>query len=206
MGADTVATDDPVRNDKTDLLSNEALNCNILSSIQARLGKLVASTYLSKVTRSPGQVQTHMQSTSAIMTEQIAHNMGKHLKGGEIIELVSDLGGGKTTFIRGLAKGMGSMDVVRSPSFTLANQYRAGQLMLYHFDFYRLNDPGIMLHELSEIMTNSNSVVAIEWSDIVQGLLTDPHIVVTLKATNEQGRDILIDYPKHFAYLFEETT
>jgi len=62
----------------------------------------------------------------------------------EIIELRSDLGGGKTTFTQGLAAGAGSKDAVSSPTFTLKKIYRAGELHIYHYDFYRLNEPGIL--------------------------------------------------------------
>src|SRR6185312_5854101 len=90
-------------------------------------------------------VQTwQTESISSDNTSDVAMKIGRKLQGGEVIELISDLGGGKTTFVRGLAKGMGSQDTVRSPSFTLSNEYRSGKLTLYHFDFYRLEDPGIM--------------------------------------------------------------
>ncbi|PIZ61832.1 tRNA (adenosine(37)-N6)-threonylcarbamoyltransferase complex ATPase subunit type 1 TsaE, partial [Candidatus Saccharibacteria bacterium CG_4_10_14_0_2_um_filter_52_9] len=89
------------------------------------------------------------------------------MRGGEVIVLTSDLGGGKTSFVRGLAAGMASHDLVHSPSFTLSNQYKAGDLTLCHFDFYRLNDPGIMRNELAEVLKDSQAVVAVEWADIV---------------------------------------
>lgn len=149
-------------------------------------------------------MRTHIKSTSASMTQQLAQQIGRQLHGGEIIELLGDLGGGKTTFVRGLARGMGSHDGVRSPSFTVSNQYQANDLTLYHFDFYRLNDPGIVAHELAEIMTDKKAIVAIEWADIVSQLLTTPHLVISLKQTDEDSRDIVIDYPKEYNYLFQD--
>lgn len=138
------------------------------------------------------------------MTEQIAEKLGHQLKGGEVIELVSDLGGGKTTFVRGLSRGLGSHDSVRSPSFTLANQYVAGALTLYHFDFYRLNDPGIIARELAEILTDKQAIVVVEWAAIVEQVLVNPHMVIHLKHSNDNEREITFDYPKSYGYLLEK--
>jgi tRNA threonylcarbamoyladenosine biosynthesis protein TsaE len=138
------------------------------------------------------------------MTEQLAEKLGSKLHGGEVIELIGDLGGGKTTFVRGLARGMGSQDTVRSPSFAIANRYKAGELILHHFDFYRLDDPGLLAHELSEIMEDSAAVVVVEWASIVAPLLQAPHLSVTLQQTGENDRAIAIDYPKKYNYIFQE--
>ncbi len=149
-------------------------------------------------------MQTHIVSSSAKMTEQFAETLGRKLHGGELIELVSDLGGGKTTLVRGLARGMGSQHTVRSPSFSLANQYQAGELTLYHFDFYRLEDPGILAHELAEVMRDPKAIVVIEWATIVSSVLKMPHVVITLSPTSEQERAIAVDYPEQYNYLFQE--
>src|ERR1700694_1633997 len=82
-------------------------------------------------------------------TELIGERLATHLKGGVVIELMSDLGGGKTTFVRGLARGLGSPDHVSSPTFKLSNVYTIPVSKtpewdrverLYHYDFYRLPD------------------------------------------------------------------
>jgi tRNA threonylcarbamoyladenosine biosynthesis protein TsaE len=139
------------------------------------------------------------------MTEQFAKNLGAQLRGGEVIELVSDLGGGKTTFVRGLTQGFGSSDMVRSPSFTLTNQYQSGELTLYHFDFYRLEDPGIIANELAEILTDPKAIVALEWATIVEDVVAIPHLVINLQQTGEQQRDITLTYPENYDYLFKQT-
>jgi len=138
------------------------------------------------------------------VTEKIAEKLGAKLRGGDIIELVSDLGGGKTTFVRGLARGLGSPDKVRSPSFTLAHEYRAGELTLHHYDFYRLDDPGIVARELAEILTDKKAVVVIEWAKLIKQALPQAHLVVSLKLTGEQTRDITFDYPEDYAHLFNK--
>lgn len=130
--------------------------------------------------------------------------MGRKLRGGEVLELVSDLGGGKTAFMRGLAKGMGSKDSVRSQSFTLSNEYRSANLTLYHLDFYRLGDPGIMREELAEALTDTHGVVAVEWAEVVEDVLPRDHITVRIKATGEESRSIIIKYGKGREYLINK--
>ena len=127
--------------------------------------------------------------------------MGSNLRGGETIELVSDLGGGKTTFVQGLAKGLGSGDHVHSSSFTLANQYRAGQLTLHHFDFHRLSESGLMRDELAEILADPSNVVVVEWAGIVEDVLPPERLTITIKATGESSRDLTFTYPKSLSYM-----
>lgn len=143
-------------------------------------------------------------STNSDETLRLAEAVGRKLRGGETIELSSDLGGGKTTFVRGLAKGLGSHDGVRSPSFTLSNQYRSGELTLYHFDFYRLNEPGIMRDELAEALADSKAVVAVEWSGIVEDVLPPKRLRITLRAVDEASRELKFEFPGSMAYLIPE--
>jgi tRNA threonylcarbamoyladenosine biosynthesis protein TsaE len=145
-------------------------------------------------------------STSSDETLRLAEELGRKLRGGEVIELVSDLGGGKTTFVRGLAKGMGSRDGVRSPSFTLSNQYRAGDLTLHHLDFYRLSEPGIMRDELAEVAGDPKAVVAVEWADIVEDVLPPRRLTVTFKTIGEDKRELTFEYPETLDYLKENNT
>lgn len=132
--------------------------------------------------------------------------IGSRLRGGEVIELVSDLGGGKTAFVRGLARGMGSEDHVHSPSFTIGNQYRAGNLTLHHFDFHRLNDAGIMRDELAEILIDPQAVVVVEWADLVEDVLPAEHLTIHIKATGETTRQLNFAYPSSLSYLFPDNT
>src|ERR1044072_91110 len=85
--------------------------------------------------------------------------LGEVLRGGECIELVGDVGTGKTTLTKGIAKGLGVDDEVQSPSFTISRTYPArDELELHHYDFYRLSDPGIMRYELAESVDDSKVV------------------------------------------------
>jgi tRNA threonylcarbamoyladenosine biosynthesis protein TsaE len=142
--------------------------------------------------------------TSVDGTLAVAEMIGRNLKGHEAIELVSDIGGGKTTFVQGLAKGMGSDDRVSSPSFTLSNEYHGRSLILYHFDFYRLNEPGIMSSELAEVLNDPEAVVVVEWANIVENILPDDRLSIKLIASGDTSRQIIISYPSSLAYLLSE--
>lgn len=125
------------------------------------------------------------------------------MRGGEVIVLTSDLGGGKTAFVRGMAKGMGSTDHVASPTFTIGREYHSAdqKLTLFHFDFYRLNEPGIVALELQEALQDPAAVIAIEWGEIVQDVLPDQKMLIKITRTGEYTRDFSIEYPAGLAYL-----
>lgn len=124
--------------------------------------------------------------------------LGKRLCGGEVIELRSDLGGGKTTFVRGLARGVGSKDNVTSPTFTLNKIYTGKNLKIYHYDFYRLDDPGILTDQLVEALGDEKAVTVIEWGDVVKEVLPAERFIIKFELTekNSDARRITIQYPK----------
>lgn len=116
------------------------------------------------------------------------------LHGGEIFELVGDVGAGKTTFTRGLAEGMGVTDAVQSPTFTISREYKAADgLRLVHYDFYRLGEAGIMADELAESLADPKSVVVIEWAETVTSVLPDDRVTlrIELVADDEDARNVL---------------
>lgn len=123
-----------------------------------------------------------------------------------MIELASDLGGGKTTFVRSLVKGMGSTDTVASPTFTISREYTAQGLTFYHFDFYRLGDAGLMANELAEVAGDPKSVVAVEWAGIVEDVLPTDRLRIEIVATGETKRQFLFTYPEKLAYLLPRNT
>lgn len=140
-------------------------------------------------------------STSSENTARLGEQLGAKIRGGEVIELVSDLGGGKTTFTRGLVRGAGSPDPVSSPTFTLRNEYHAKDLTIYHFDFYRLNEAGIMSDELAEVIGDQVGVAVIEWGEIVADILPTERLSIKLTAIGENDRKIEFSYPEKLAYL-----
>ncbi len=129
--------------------------------------------------------------------------MGHQLKGGEVIELVSDLGGGKTTFVRGLVNGAGSEDHVSSPTFTINNIYKTKNFEIHHFDFYRLHEAGLIEHDLKEVLDDPENVIVVEWSDVVQHVLPKQRLTITIKSTGENSRKFELSYPESLKYLVE---
>jgi tRNA threonylcarbamoyladenosine biosynthesis protein TsaE len=106
-------------------------------------------------------------STSAQETFDLGEDLGKQLRGGEIMLLSGPLGAGKTVFVKGLAASLGLDPYeVTSPSFTLVNPYE-GRLRLYHLDLYRLDQGASAAHavDLDELLTDEQAVIVIEWAE-----------------------------------------
>lgn len=142
-----------------------------------------------------------MHSTSSADTESLGAKFGANLRGGEVIELVSDLGGGKTTFTRGLVRGAGSTNKVASPTFTISKEYQAPQFTIAHFDFYRLGEAGIVADELAELVGDPAYVIVVEWGDIAQDVLPPERITISIQLQAEDQRLITVSYSAKFAYL-----
>jgi tRNA threonylcarbamoyladenosine biosynthesis protein TsaE len=145
-------------------------------------------------------------SSSSADTFETGEQLGRNCKGGEVFLLVSDLGGGKTTFTKGLAKGLGASSTVTSPTFMVERVYECrDNLSLHHFDFYRLQEAGIVARELAEVLDDPKAIVAIEWGDVVNEVLPLEHIVLKLErqSDNEESRKLSASYPDKFSYLFE---
>ena len=147
-----------------------------------------------------------IDSTSSEQTEQLAEKLGAKLRGGEVIELVSDLGGGKTTFTRGLVRGTGSTDQVASPTFMLSREYAAPEFTIAHFDFYRLGEAGIVADELAEVIGDPKYVSVVEWGEIVHDVLPENRLTIHIAQTGEDTRQLLFEYPLALAYLVENLT
>ncbi|HSW99980.1 MAG TPA: tRNA (adenosine(37)-N6)-threonylcarbamoyltransferase complex ATPase subunit type 1 TsaE [Patescibacteria group bacterium] len=143
-------------------------------------------------------------SDTAEATELLAEKIGKQLRGGEVIELVSDLGGGKTTFVRGLVRGAGSSDRVASPSFTISKQYTTDAFEIHHFDFYRLQESGIMADEVAEVVDDPQTVVVIEWGDVVAHVLPAVRLIIRIAQTPTGNRIFSFEVPESLGYLLKE--
>lgn len=129
-------------------------------------------------------------------TKALGERLGRLLRGSETIELVGDVGAGKTTFTKGLARGLDIDEAIQSPSFTISRVYDARNgLVLAHYDFYRLADAGIMNDELRETLHDPETITVIEWADIVEGVLPEDRIRLHFQATSEETRLVTVDGP-----------
>lgn len=107
-----------------------------------------------------------------------------------VIELIGDVGVGKTTFTRGFAKGLGVTEPVTSPSFTISKSYAYGDhKTLTHYDFYRLPDPGLMQEDLEESIKNDNFII-VEWANSVQDILPDKRFRIEITLNDDGSREV----------------
>lgn len=126
-----------------------------------------------------------MTSESDLETQALAEVLAATLKGGEVIALSGDLGAGKTTFVKGLARGLGVVETVTSPTFVLMNVYDVRKDSIVHFvhsDCYRL-DASSQLEGIGigDYLSDSHSVVAIEWPERARAILPNDTIWIEFK-------------------------
>ena len=122
-------------------------------------------------------------------TYDIGKRIGEEAAKGDIITLSGDLGVGKTVFAQGVAAGLGVTDSVCSPTFTILQVYDDGRLPLYHFDTYRIEDPGEMEVIGYEDYFFGDGVCLIEWPEMVEELLPNAVTTVKIKKDPAQGTD-----------------
>ena len=143
-------------------------------------------------------------SHSAAQTQRFGARLGELLEGGELILLNGQLGTGKTTFTQGLAQGMGIIEQVNSPTFTLLKEYtrrsRSGTKQgsslkrapaLYHFDLYRLDDPGEIFDLGFDEYFNGDGVCVVEWAEKAGLYWPSDHLNIRLKILSETKRGLL---------------
>ncbi len=125
---------------------------------------------------------------SAAETLLIGEKLSKSLKGGEIIGLGGELGTGKTVFVKGVMRGLGYNGYVKSPTFTIVNQYNTPELRVIHMDIYRLSS----FEELKligfESYLSPDTILLIEWFDKFTELVEYPHIKIEFEYLNESVR------------------
>ena len=129
-------------------------------------------------------VVTKNEKETMAVAEKLAKTVGK----GVVFTLIGDLGAGKTHFVKGFVKGMGSNELVTSPTFTLLNVYEKGRVPVYHFDMYRLES----VEEAEELGFNEyfdlkslDGVVFVEWPERVEGMINCPHIEVKIEKLDD---------------------
>jgi tRNA threonylcarbamoyladenosine biosynthesis protein TsaE len=123
-------------------------------------------------------------------TQQLGMDLGKSLTAGSVLLLTGDLGSGKTTLTQGLAQGLGIVDAIVSPTFTIINEYFSGRLPLYHLDLYRLTSAEVDDLQLESYwlgLETELGIVAIEWAERLS-YLPDNYIRIELTYDSIDGR------------------
>ncbi len=130
-----------------------------------------------------------IETRSAEETFEFGKKLGEIALPGQIYTLIGDLGVGKTVFTQGLAKGLEITEPISSPTFTIVQVYEEGRLPFYHFDVYRIGD----IEEMEEIGYDDyffgQGVCMIEWANLIEEILPEDIIEVTIEKDLTQGFD-----------------
>lgn len=139
---------------------------------------------------------------SAEETEELGKSLATLLEPGNVLTLEGDLGAGKTTFTKGIAKGLGINRTVNSPTFTLVKEYE-GRIPLYHMDVYRLenSDEDIGFDEYF----NGKGITVIEWASIIEDYLPEDRLDIKIQYNQEDSRVIEFLYTSpHYETIVEK--
>ena len=133
-----------------------------------------------------------LSSTGPQDTGELAAALSHHLEVGDLVVLAGDLGAGKTCFAQGLGAGLGVVERMTSPTFTLVNRYVSGRLELHHLDVYRLDDIAETLDlDLPELL--DVGVTVIEWGEEIDEVLPVDHLTVRLRFRDGANGDAVAD-------------
>ena len=130
-----------------------------------------------------------IETRSAKETYQLGVELGKKAQRGQVYTMVGDLGVGKTVFTQGLAEGLGITEPISSPTFTIVQEYDEGRLPFYHFDVYRIGDISEMDEIGFEDYVYGEGVSLIEWANLIEEILPENRIDITIEKDLQQGFD-----------------
>jgi tRNA threonylcarbamoyladenosine biosynthesis protein TsaE len=123
-------------------------------------------------------------------TMSLARKLGEKLEAGSVVTLEGDLGAGKTTFTKGLAKGLGIEKTINSPTFTIIKEYQ-GRLPLYHMDVYRLEDE---MEDLGfDEYFEGDGVTVIEWAHLIKTQLPKERLNIYLFHHGDHQRKLVME-------------
>ncbi len=128
---------------------------------------------------------------SSLETIKIGEQIGKFLNKGDVVLLIGDLSGGKTTLTKGIGKALGVNKIINSPTFTIVKTYKGIKSDLYHLDLYRLN--GLNNDFDLEEYIETDGVCVIEWPFQVEELMPNEYISINFKIIGLDEREILVD-------------
>ena len=130
-----------------------------------------------------------IETNSDTQTYSVGMELAQTAKPGMVYALLGDLGVGKTVFTKGFAKGLGVIEEVNSPTFTILQIYEEGRLPFYHFDVYRIGD----IEEMDEIGYEDcfygKGVCLVEWANLIQELMPEDYIEIKIEKNLEKGFD-----------------
>ena len=139
-----------------------------------------------------------MMTKSVEETMLAGEKLAKKLKPGDVVALYGNLGSGKTTFTKGIGKGLGVKKPahINSPTFVLIKEYE-GKMSLYHLDLYRLGDLKEIENLAIEEYIYGNGITVIEWAEKIKCILPEKHISVKFKVKGDNKREVIIEDLRH---------
>ena len=138
-----------------------------------------------KKKNSPNSVST----ISSAETSRLGTKLGRLLKAGDVAALSGPLGAGKTTFVKGVVRGLGSKDFVCSPTFTLIHEYQ-GREKIYHLDWYRLKKVVSADRQMAEECFQDHAVTLVEWPERGKNILPKNSIRIRIVHGGKNKRTI----------------
>lgn len=152
---------------------------------------------MSSNTAQPTPHALDVRSHSPAQTVRLGTRLGALLQPGDLVLLYGDFGAGKTHFTKGLAQGLGSTDLVTSPSFVLINEYRSGvpqhRVPIFHIDLYRIEDPAALLGIGLDDALDGHGICIIEWAERAQTILPADALAIHIDHVSKRTRTL------HFA-------
>lgn len=136
------------------------------------------------------EIKKSITITNEEETRNFGLELGKNAKAGQVIALIGDLGTGKTTLTKYIAEGLGIVETIISPTFTIVKEYNSGRLPLYHFDVYRIADPEEFFNIGAEDYLNGNGLCVIEWADLVMEEMPEDTLFVFIDYGQTEGERI----------------
>lgn len=127
-------------------------------------------------------------------TQAFGEQIGQTASAGTVIALIGDLGTGKTTLTKSIARGLGVTETVTSPTFNIIREYRSGRIPLYHFDVYRIADPDEMYELGYEEYFYGDGLCVVEWADMIEELLPEDAVIIHIdRGASEEEREYRIE-------------
>ena len=146
------------------------------------------------VLKKEGRILAETMSPEETFT--LGEALGREASAGQIFTLTGDLGVGKTVFTQGFAKGLGIVETVNSPTFTILQIYEEGRLPLYHFDVYRIENVEEMEELGYEDCFYGEGVCLVEWADSIEEVLPENFFQIKIEKDLEKGlnyRKIIVE-------------
>jgi tRNA threonylcarbamoyladenosine biosynthesis protein TsaE len=175
------------------------------------VGRLLC--YNKAMSKLPTAIQSHdivdIISHSAAQTIRFGQRLGELMRQGDLVVLLGDFGAGKTHMIKGIAQGLGSTELVNSPSFVLINEYRAGprhgNIPIFHADLYRIENPDELAAIGIEEAWSGIGVCLIEWADQAGDWLPGERLAIHLQHLSETKRVLrFVPYGERYQELLAE--